>query len=85
MDRWLVFGMLIAGGFGALTFLRIVGHEIVIQNREIEANAKSARERLKRRREAEEHERIEDALMSKRDEKQNGKPGAAPSAHSTGA
>jgi len=62
--------MVIAGGFGALTFLRIVGHEVVIKNREIEERAQKAREILKKRREAEEHERIEEALMAKRAEKQ---------------
>ena len=79
MNRWFIFAMVTGGLYGALTFLRIVGHEIAITNRDIDENAKIAREALKKRREAEEHERKEDALMAKRAEKQsaNGAPKSA--------
>lgn len=69
MDQWLIFGMVVAGGFGTLTFLRIVGHELIIKNREIEAVAETARQEIKKRLEAEEHERIEEALLAKKAEK----------------
>jgi hypothetical protein len=71
MDRWLILAMVIAGGFAALTFLRIVGHEILIKNREIDATAEKAREEIKKRLATAEHERIEEALLAKRAEKAN--------------
>ncbi len=71
MDRWVIFGMVVAGGFGALTFLRIVGHELVVKNQEIEVTAQRARDEIKKRLEAEEQERIHEVLESKRTAKKS--------------
>ncbi|NOX59204.1 MAG: hypothetical protein GXP29_10150 [Planctomycetes bacterium] len=49
MDRWQILGACFVGGLGALTFLRIVGNEVVVKSRAIEALAeheRSERERL---------------------------------------
>ncbi len=65
MDRWLIFGMVICGGFGTLTFLRIVCHEIVIKNREIEFESDRVRDEIKKRLEAEHIERLEQQMLAK--------------------
>lgn len=62
MDRWMMIGAVVAGGFGTLTFLRILSNELVVRNRQIELAVEREVQALKRRAEAAEEERLQQQL-----------------------
>lgn len=62
MDRWVIIGVVIAAWFGTLTFLRILGHELVVKNRQIELQVEKEREAIKRRAEEAEQERLQQVI-----------------------
>ncbi len=69
MDRWIMIGAAVAGGFGSLTFLRILGNELAVKNRQIVLQVEKEVQEMKRRAEEAEQARLQASLEEQRQKK----------------